>query len=169
MLASRIGVDQNAVGRRVLDRAVRALLRSEAAGLKAHLVESAVLFPVLGLDGSVLGLAPGFTIDDARIVRSLEHMVRGLYFWLTRTPMPSRLVFSANLNLDTDTDTAREIHQILAGRPVFELGDAFRCTFVETAEIPFFTAWLVEFYGTEQFAVFSIDPENPPGRYSLAR
>ena len=167
MLTARIGVDESSLGGTVLERMLRGLRRPQARRLLAAITNSVTSRELMSKDGKPLGRMPAFDIDVPRIVRSFEHLIRGFYWKDTGRTMPRRVLFRANVELERDAEAVKLMEQILAGTTLTEVGTAFRYAWRETPDQPYFSAWLLEFYGTEQFAAFTIDPDHLPAGLNL--
>ena len=169
-LGSRLGVDESDTGVDVVERLLRALDRPGGRAISDELQDSVTMKAVFSEDGMHLGEHPALEIDSARIDAVLKRIVRGLYWHETRQVMPGRVELRADYVPGANKELAELLAPIIARAPSVSIGSAFRYQWRETSELRFFTAWLLTFYGTAQFAVFTVDPamRPPEGRSAEA-
>jgi hypothetical protein len=165
-LTARVEVDGIPEGKAVLDRMLRGLSRPEAAGLRTMIVSSATMRKVFSPEGIYLGDHPALEVDTFRIARSLGRMARALYWKEKGVPLPRHVETRAHIELDRDEYFVALTRKMLAGRPLRAVGTAFRFMWNEAPDPQWFTAWLLEFYGSVQFVVMTVDPDLVP---NLAR
>ena len=168
-LLARYGVDESPIALDVLQRLLRGLDRPQGKGLTTALVESVGSRDFWSEHGVNLGPQPALTVNAERIHRTLGRIVRALYWDATRIVMPVRIEVKAHLQLDFDRKSVGLLEKILAGASLRSLGSAFSYAWREVPEYPFFTAWLLDFYGSAaQYSVFTSDPLGRPEELSAA-
>ena len=104
--------------------------------------------------GVYLGDFPMLRLKDQRVQTILERIVRGLYFDAQRRRMPNECDFRIRKQDPWDFKAIwRKFRELDLHWNTRALGDVFACGYVRTDEDPFFTLWLLVFYGNVCFSV----------------
>jgi len=125
--------------------------------------------PTFTPEGIYLGNRMVVPVEKARIDRVLALLVRGLLFHLRERRIPRDYVFDVNLvKPESVVDTVRAF-VVLPHRGPFVWGEQVcECVFIQAADDPAVTTWLLRFYRGVMFLVDTSlggmeQPEETPG------
>jgi hypothetical protein len=148
---------ENANAQDLFNDSVGRAIQNNHSVLVREIRATAQIRPYVTLDGFSLGDFPMAAIDDTRIDRELEYIVRGLYYSRTRTIIPTNYIFSSGR-----IDPFRLRQAILSLQHMhvqgpFQIGDGsvFAYCYVRATEDPSTSLWLLWFHGAALFWVAS--------------
>lgn len=156
-LIMRADLADNPHAEPVLQRAMRGLQKPEARGFTDSIVRSLTKRDVLSAGGILLGQAPAYEVDNARLEKTLCRIVRGLFFHKTESALPPEVNMRAHVTFDEDDAMRTDARNMLRGQPIHAIGSTFRYAWVQAPDVNC-TAWILEFFERVPFFVVTIDP-----------
>ncbi len=139
------------------------VLRSHARGssdLARTALETAKIRSIHTEAGIYLGELPQGQVDVSRITTALTYVSRGLYFDHRKTRIPSDYAVQIHRVMPWHFQELAKVFDVPGINGPRALGEVFLCQYMAATENPFFTFWLLSFFGKVVFTV-SFEPATP--------
>lgn len=166
VLAMRKDISEHPEGQKLLPKLFRGISRARARPLNMAIFKTMARVELTTPQGLWAGTAPTFKPDWARLDRTADRMVRGLYFHEFGSPIPAshRVMARIDVGLVASQDVIDRVFSKATVRTVWP--GVFAYAFAATDD-RVGTAWTLVFYGSAAFVGITLDDDDP--RYLAAR
>lgn len=144
----------------VLPTVIRGLNKSEARRFRAALLANSAVLRRYSSGGLYLGHQRLLSFDGARLDRTAERIIKGLFFKVKGHRLPDdhtiNVVFIGRfrqlMDVDPELDLAvREFLELLGREPLTKIGDAFSFRWIQSPNGADHSVWSLYFYGNLEF------------------
>lgn len=180
-LALEWAASESGDGRGVVEKRLRSMKRKEGRNVWKPFFTKVKPVKVYSPGGLYLANSLEFTLDTGRLIRSVNRMIRGLYFEFTKTPLPlgdyaHSMLFQHYVEQHKDQSEAMEFVQYIPQLPGRIIGkDTFEVRYAVLDPDHHLSFWYLEFY--RRFAFIGItgaaahlgdsDNEHPPETHGV--
>jgi hypothetical protein len=145
---------------KIIPKVVRGLQREEAQGLLRSLYNNSSMLPRFSPSGLYLGQQPAMSFERARIGRTAERIVKGLFYRVrghslsdghaVKVTHSSEFPRASAVHPQVELTLRRRI-AVINAEPAHQLGDTFAFKWLQLPNGPDYSMWLLFFYGQMHF------------------
>lgn len=156
-LALEWAASESGDGRGVAEKRLRSMKRKEGRNVWKPFFAKVKPVEVYSPGGLYLAKSLEFALDTGRLIRSVNRMIRGLYFEFTKTPLPlgdyaRSMLFSHYVEQHKDEPEATEFVQFISKLPGRVVGEnTFEVRYAVLDPTLHSSFWYLEFFGRFAF------------------
>ncbi|NKB80897.1 MAG: hypothetical protein GKS05_03165 [Nitrospirales bacterium] len=167
VLVSELRVSEHAEAQKLRPTIKRSLQRPKAQGFRISMLKILKKIPLMTVGGLYYEEGIAMKVDGSRISRVLERVTKGLFYHHFNRPLPTDYSISVHSS-DTMEKTPKAMNAVLRtinfikGSPKYSIGDeVFSYSFAVCQDEPNATFWVLGFFNTKPFWVFTMPQEKP--------
>jgi hypothetical protein len=151
-LALEWGASETSDGKGVVDKRLRSMKRKEGRSVWKPFFDKFKAVEVYSPGGLYLANSFACSLDTARLIRTVNRIIRGLYFEVTKTPLPAgdytrSMLFSHYVEKHKDESEAMEFIPFIPQLPGRVIGEGtFEFRYCLLDQDCYSSFWYLEFY-----------------------
>jgi hypothetical protein len=160
------GASETCDGKKVVDKRLRSMKRKESRRVWEPFFAKLKPVEVYSPSGLYLANSFGFSLDTARLIRTVNRIIRGLYFEVTKTPLPvgdctRSMLYSQYVEKCKHQSGTLDVIEAIQQLPRNAIGDGtFEFGYFHLDKDDFSSFWYLEFYQRFGFVGITRNEEN---------